>query len=195
MYQKGNKELKVLMLYRGGYYKQFYLREISKLAKIPVKTTQGALATLEKKCVLKSSLRGKNKYFRLNIGNIQTKLYLMQVEVFKAVLFIDKYPLFKMFLKEVKTRSAIVVFGSFAKFAADKESDLDLLIVLKEGEEQRPLPFHLLPYKVHEISLAEPSFMKSLEKQETLIKEIEENHVVLNGHSFYVDAMWDYYGK
>jgi predicted nucleotidyltransferase len=192
MYQKRNKELDILLLYLGDYRKQFYLREISKRTKIPLKTTQNLIAILEENNILKSSIRGKNKYFKLNLENIKTKFYLLQSEIYKTIFFLEKYPPFKTFLKELKTNDAIIVFGSFAKLMADKDSDADLLIISKEEQE---LPMHLLPYKVHEIKLTEASFTKSIEKQEALIKETEENHIILNNHSFYVNCMWGYYAR
>ncbi len=192
MYRKRNNELNIIELYLGDYTKQLYLREISRKAEIPVKTCYSALLILEKDNILKSTKQGKNKYFKLNLSNIQTKSYLLQAEISKTTLFLDKYPVFKTFLKEVNTDNTIVVFGSFAKFAKDKDSDLDLLII---KEENYTLPSHLLPYNIHRIEISKESFLKSLEAQEILIKEIEENHVLLNGHSFYVNAMWGYYGK
>lgn len=192
MYQKRNKELSILTLYLGDYARQFYLREISKLAKIPLKTTQNLLSNLEKSKILKSILSGKNKYFKLNLDNIETKFYLLQSEIYKTLLFLNKYPLFKTFLKEIEINKPLIIFGSFAKLTADKDSDLDLLIISKEKQK---LPLHLLPYKIHEIILSKASFTKSLKKQETIIKEIEEKHVILNNHSFYINIMWSYYGK
>ena len=193
MYQKRNIELAIGGLYLSGYKKEFYLREISKRTKMPLKTTQNAVAILEQNNILKSTTVGKNKYFRLNLENLHTKFYLMQSEIYKTALFLNKFSIFKTFLKGVKTNDPIILFGSFAKFTADRDSDLDLLVISKAN--RNPLPFHLLPYKIHEIKLSEAAFIKALEKQETLLKEIEENHVVLNNHSFYVDNMWVYYGK
>tara|TARA_Y100000310_G_C20612642_1_gene778849 strand:- start:496 stop:1074 length:579 start_codon:yes stop_codon:yes gene_type:complete len=192
MYTKRyNNERGILALYLGDYTKEFYLREISKLTKIPLKTTQNLIAKLEKNKILKSNVRGKNKYFKLNLENINTKLHLLEAEMQRTKIFIEKYPLIKTFLKELKTDSLIIVFGSFAKFTADKDSDLDLLIISKQK-----LPLHLLSYKVHKVELSESSFKKAIEKQETLIKEIEDNHIILNNHSFYVNQMWSwYYGK
>ncbi len=192
MYLKRNNELEVLNLYLSGYAKQFYLREISRLAELPLKNVQRSVESLEKSKILRSSIRGKNKYFGLNLDNIQTKLYVLQAEIFRTFLFLKKYLPFRTFLKEVSTQAPLVVFGSFAKFAAEEGSDLDLLTVSKHEEK---FPFHVIPYKVHEIRLSDDSFRKALEKQETLIKEIEENHVILNNHSFYVATMWDYYAK
>lgn len=190
MYLKRNNELEVLRLYTQDYKSQFYLREISRTIKFPLKNVQNILSSLEKAGILKSSLRGKNKYFYLNLDKVQTKLILLQTEIYKTLLFLEKYPLFKTFLKKVTTQTPIIVFGSFAKFTADKDSDLDLILIQKKQEK---LPGHLLPYKVHAIILSEESFRKALEKQETLIKEVETNHLILNNHSFYVNVIWNYY--
>jgi hypothetical protein len=192
MYPKRNSEFGVLGLYLGDYKRQFYLREISRLAKLPLKNTQNSLKTLEKRRILKSSVNGKNKYFSLNLDNIQTKLFLLQAEIYKTFLFLEKYPSFKTFLKEVSTQSLQLIFGSFAKFNAGKDSDVDLLIVSRYEEK---IPIHLLPYKVHEIRITDDAFRKAMENQEALIKEIEENHVILNNHSAYVNLIWDYYGE
>ncbi len=192
MYQKRNKELDVISLYSGKYKSKFYLRQISKLAKLPLKTCQNILIILEKNRILKSKIEGKNKYFGLNLDNIQTKSILLQAEIHRTNIFLEKYPQFNIFLKEIKTNIPLVIFGSFAKLTADKDSDLDLLII---SEKEQKLPFHLLPYKVHEVNLPENSFIKAMKEQETLIKEIEENHIILNNHSFYVNIMWEQYGK
>ncbi len=192
MYHNRNNGLEVASLFRRNYKARFYLREISKLSKLPLKTCQNALTDLEKAKILKSKTEGKNKYFSLNLENIKTKSYLLQSEIYQTDLFIEKYPQFKMFLKSLKTTSPIIVFGSFAKFTADKNSDLDLLLI---SEKELKLPFHLLPFKLHQVNIPEKTFLKALKEQEDLIKEIEENHIILNNHSFYVDIMWGQYGK
>ena len=98
MYLNRNDTLEVLNLYLRGYTKQFYLREISKLTGIPLKTTQNIVSGLEKNKILQSMIRGKNKYFKLNLDNVQTKFYLLQTEIYRTLFFIQKYPLFKTFL-------------------------------------------------------------------------------------------------
>ena len=192
MYQNRNNELEIVSLFRGNYKIRFYLREISKLSKLPLKTCQNTLLNLEKAKILKSRTEGKNKYFSLNLENIKTKSYLQQTEIYQTDLFLEEYPQFKMFLKSLKTNAPIIVFGSFAKFTADKNSDLDLLII---SDKELNLPFHLLPSKPHQINMPEKTFLKAIEQQENLIKEIEENHIILNNHSFYVNIMWGHHGK
>ncbi len=192
MYQKRNKELEIISLYRGNYKARFYLRQISKLSKLALKTCQNVLNMLENNKILKAKIEGKNKYFSLNLDNIKSKSYLLQAEIYKTDAFLERYQQFKTFMKSFNTNVLLIIFGSFAKLKADKNSDLDLLVIKKK---KTKLSFYLLPYKIHQINLSETSFIKAVKKQETLIKEIEENHIILNNHSFYVNIMWDYYGK
>ena len=192
MYQKRNKGLDIVSLYSGDYKSKFYLRQISKLAGIPLKTCQNILAILEKDKILKSKIEGKNKYFSLNLDNIHVKSYLLKAEIHKTELFLEKYPEFKTFLKSVNTNFILIIFGGFAKFKANKDSDLDLFIVSNKEEN---LPFHLLPHKVHQNNLKEESFRKAVVEKETLIKEIAENHIILNNPSFYINIIWEYHGK
>jgi predicted nucleotidyltransferase len=192
MYQKGNKELDVIALYTSNYKAEFYLRQIAKLANLSLKTCQNVLASLEKEKVLKGKVEGKNKYFSLNLENIQTKSYLLQAEIHKLNRFLNNYPQFNIFLKSVHTTLPIIIFGSFAKMKSDKNSDVDLLVL---SQKEQKLPFHLLAHKVHQINLPEESFKKALNEKEALIKEVEESHIILNNPSSYVNLVWEHYGK
>lgn len=194
MYQKGNKELAVLGLYLGDYSKRLYLREIGRLSGLSVRTAQRTLKTLEKSGILRSELRGKNKYFFPNLENIQTKGMFLQAETRRTSLFLERYPAFKSFLKEMRGifSAPIIVFGSFARFGADKMSDVDVLIV---SDEKIELPTHLLPNKIHEIYVHETAFLRLLEKNQSVIKKVRETHIILSNHSFFVDWMWDEHAK
>jgi len=195
MYLKRDKELEILSHYLGDYSCQFYLRELSKMSGIPPMTVQHAVTNLEGDGILKSVMQGRNKYFALNLENAQTKLCLQQAEIHRTRSFLKKYPAFKTFLKELRgTQNPIIAFGSFAKFSAGiKDSDADLLIVVSEKNTHVKFPYHVLPHEVHEIRLSEDDFLKSLELSDALIGEIREHHVILNNHSFYVNAMWGHF--
>jgi len=194
MYLKrnNNKEgiFAVISLYSGDYGGRFYLREIARLTQLPVKNIQNILRDLENRNILVGEVRGKNKYFALNLKNIETKLMLMQAEIYKLKKLLGKYPQFKAFLREIKSNIPIIVFGSFAKFNADKNSDVDILVIGKED-----LAKHLLPNKIHKISLSEENFIKAFKNKETLIEEINENHIILNNPCFYVNTMWNHGNK
>jgi len=193
MYTIRNGALKILSLYLSSYRKRFYLREISSLSEMPLKTTQNTLKILETENILKSETVGKNKYFFINMNNINTRLYLIQAEIFRTALFLEKYPLLKPFIKDINILSKpLAVFGSFARSNAEKTSDLDLLMI---SEKTHDLPEHLVPCEIHKIFLSEKLFVEGVGKKEALIAEILENHIILNNFSFFVNVMWDYYGR
>ncbi len=192
MYHNRNNQMELLGLFRGNYKKQIYLRMISKLSDTPLKTTQDTLSFLGEERIIKSKVEGRNKYFSLNIENILTKQYLLQTECYFTNKFLKKYPNFKTFLKEIDTDTTLIIFGSFAKFTANKDSDVDILIISKD---KIKLPSHLLANKIHNINISEESFKKAMEQNEPLIKELMENHVILNNHSFFINTLWGYYGN
>lgn len=192
MYPKRNKELEVLRLYLSDYSKRFYLREISKMSRLPLKNVQRALESLERSKILKSEVSGKNKYFFLNLENIETKIMLLQAEAHSTLMFLEKYAQFKLFVKEIKTDAPIIIFGSFAKLSATKDSDVDILVV--SGKEIS-LPTHLLPNKTHKIRISEKNFVKSSVEGEMLIKKVQDNHIIINNHSFFINFMWEKYAK
>lgn len=148
---------------------------------------------LEGKNIIRHRFEGKHKYFELNLDNIETKFFLIEAEISRMLLFLEKYPVFKSFLKDIGPIDGIVVvFGSFSEFTATKDSDLDILTV---SDGRIDLPKHLLPYKVNMINLSRKEFLSALVKGEPLIKEILANHTILHNHSLFVDVMWWYYGK
>ena len=105
MYKNRYNESKVIGLYTQGLTRSFYLREIAGLAKLPLKTAQDILKSLEKDNILTSKVRGKNKYFRLNLDNLLTKFFLLQAEINKTQVFLKGHPTIKTFLKETDRTS------------------------------------------------------------------------------------------
>lgn len=193
MYPKRNNLWEVMDLYTEGYKNSFYLREISKLLKIPLKTSQNIMQFLESENIVKSAIKGKNKYFTLNLDNVKTKFFLLHAEIFKTLNLLEIYPVLNPFLKELKSFDVpVLAFGSFADFTATKDSDLDLLIV---SDSLTNLPYHLLPYKVHEIKMSKKTFFQSINNDEPLMTEIIKNHVIFIGYDYFVNAWWEKYGR
>lgn len=186
-----NNEFEILKLFSENYDAEFYLREMSRLSNLPLKTTQNTLNYLENLKILKSTVQGKNKYFSLNLENISTKYYLLQTEVYNTLNFVEKYPLLKTFVKEIKINSTLIIFGSFASLKADRKSDLDILLISKNEED---IKTHTIPVKSHIIKLRENEFIENLRENNAFIKEIKKKHIILNNHSFYVNTLWEHYG-
>ena len=159
---------------------------------IPTMTAQRLLKAMEKEGVLKSKEEGKNRYFKLNFDNPRTKMEMLNAESFKTQEIMEKYKPLKSFVKEIPPKPMIVIFGSFASKSAKKGSDIDILSVCDKETE---LPYHLLPYKVHDIKMTWKQFREAIKKSEPLIKEVIKNHVVLQKHSDFLETLWRYYGQ
>ncbi len=193
MYHNQYNDLNVIKLYLENFAKKLYLREISRLSKIPLRNIQVTLSKLEEDSIIKSEFKGKNKYFCLNLDNIRIKYLILKAEIHKTITFLNRYPQFTAFLKEIKDIEAcIIIFGSFAQFSANKDSDLDLLII---SNEKIDLPHYLIPNKIHEIKLTKKDFIEAVEEDEIFIKKIKENHIILNNHSFFINIIWRRYAK
>ena len=185
-------QIEIIALYRGNYLKSIYIREMASLLNKSHVTLLPHLKSLESKNILFQKTIGKNKTYTLNLNNIQTKLYLNHSELLKTSQFLEKYPSLKTFLKEITLNIPIIVFGSFAKLSANKNSDIDILVITNT---KPALPSHGLPNKIHLTHLTEKNFTKAQQEKEPLMKEIEKNHIILNNHSFYINELWNNYGK
>lgn len=71
--------------------------------------------------------------FFLNLKSNQGKNIFILVKEEEKELFFQKYPklkpIFEQLIEEIKNIELLLVYGSYARFAAEKDSDLDILIV------------------------------------------------------------------
>lgn len=181
------------MHYCNNLTARFHLREISRISGLPAETTARELRSLEHERVLLSRLEGRNKYFTLNLNLYRTKMYIIEAEINRTLEFLAKYPLFNTFIKSMPLfNGAVTLFGSFARAEPTKTSDVDLLVI---ADNDISLPLELLPKSPHKITISQSDFLKAIDNPEPLIREIAHNHIILYNHSYFVEAMWRYYGK
>ncbi len=120
-------------------------------------------------------------------------MYVIEAEMNRTLEFLAKYPLFSTFAKSMPLfNGAVIIFGSFARAEPTKTSDVDLLVI---ADNDVSLPLELLPKSPHKITMSSPNFLKAIDNAEPLIREIAHNHIILYNHSYFVEAMWRYYGK
>ena len=91
--------------------------------------------------------------------------------------------MFHDFLKELpKTVISVALFGSYAKETFTRESDIDLIIITTAKEDLAPV-FRKIQ-KLHGKQLSPLLFTVEefqQRKNETVIKEIIKNHIILQG--------------
>ncbi len=188
MYDKINiteNSLQVLALFTNGFERDYYIREVEKVLDISPRTAQLMLEDLENKGILESKKRGKIKSYTLRL-NEHTNRYLLFVEQYKAIAFLEKSLIIKEMIEKITPyiQGVGVVFGSYAKGLENKESDLDVFIAgsyNKEEVKKVSKNFGInISVKCYPMNVFEKNVGKDI-----LLKEIAKNHIVIaNGEKF-----------
>lgn len=189
--------LKILGLYTNDYKKSLHLREISREIQADVKTTQLQLKKLEKINVISSSIKGRNKEYVLNLGNILTKYYMIMAETFASIIYIKKNFLIKKVISEIegKIDGTLILFGSFVKGGYTKESDIDLFVI-SDKKIKKSIVFETAKLIDREINIQSTTgerFLAGLKNKDPLVNEVVSNHIVLKGADKFCDIMWSYH--
>ncbi len=189
MESKNQRE--IMNLFRKDIFLRASIRELSKkLNKKSYQRVYDAVKKLENKRMLKLERMGKSDVVSLEL-NHQSIFYLSYLDEKETVEKIPNYEKL-MNLKEI-SNYLLIVTGSYAKGTATKKSDLDLVIVVPDGQkaydiqklvENLTLTFYP---KVHLYVFNNKDFLEMLtEKKENYGKEIYRNRLILkNAHVFY----------
>ncbi|MEA3343099.1 MAG: nucleotidyltransferase domain-containing protein [archaeon] len=198
-YNINQTTLKILALYRDNYKISLHLREIARRTKVDVKAVQLQLKRLECANILSCALRGKNKEYYLNLNNVCVKYYMTMAEAFFTVNFIDKNFQIKKVISEIgkKIDGIVLLFGSFAKGYATKESDIDIFVITAKKFNKNTIDevSMIIGRKISIKSSGKKQFLDGLKNADPLICEVALGHVTLKGVDDFCDIMWDYYAR
>ena len=168
---KTNKDMEIILVLLR---ERDHLRGIARMLNESHSTVQRRIGELEKENVVDYRMEGRNKTFFLK-GNLQAKNYIYSAERYKLAKLLKKYPHLSMIcddvLKSVNSRM-IVLFGSYAKFSAKADSDIDIYIDAPDEKAKR---------KAEGINSKIRAKTGKFDTSSLLIKEIIRNHVILRG--------------
>lgn len=155
-----------------------HLRKIAAKTGLAPATALRALKTLQQENVVDYIREGKNtKYFLKETP--EAKNYVFMTETYKQLKLLEQ-PLLRALSKELCEHTngeLIVLFGSYAKDTATKESDIDIYLETNNQE---------LKKKLGKLSAKLSIHIGTLSKDTSLGKEIIRNHVILqNTERFY----------
>lgn len=151
-----------------------HLRGIAKQLNESHSTILRKLDKLVKENILDYKIEGKNKVFLLK-KNLQAKNYVFNAERCKLIKLLKQYPELSIIIEDILKKSEerlIILFGSYAKFMAKKDSDIDVYIETRNRKIKEEVELVHSKIKV-KIGGFDPSSQ--------LIKEIIKNHVILKG--------------
>ena len=182
MFKKVNineNHLYILTLFTRS--KEYYIREISRLADLNLRTCWLILSDLEKKGVLEARNIGKTKLYSLR-KNYTAFNYMLLTEEYKRNCFLQQYPLIREVLDKMipLIKGTVVIFGSYAKNIPKDDSDLDLLISgtffpdkLKAISQTYGIELNIKKYPL--------KLIKSKISSDFLLKEVVKDHIIIKG--------------
>lgn len=188
MYEKLNiteNTLQILSLFTNDFKSEYYVREVKRLLKISPRTAQLILEDLEDKGIIISKIRGKIKTFKLNPSEF-TKKYLVFVEQYKAIAFLEKKLLIKEVIEKITPfiKGIGIIFGSYVKGLEKKGSDLDIFIAGSYDNDEINKVSKNLGIEISIKCYPVKTFEKNITK-DILLKEVLKNHIVfLNTEQF-----------
>jgi len=151
-----------------------HIREMAKLLQINHMTIYRKTNDLAKWNIIAFNQRGRNKTISLK-KSLESEFFAYMTEHYKLIKLIKRYPLLRKTIDrirgDVRYRLA-VLFGSYAKFSATKDSDIDLYIESEDLAIKKEL--QMIDSKLS-IKLGKYN------KKNLLVREIEKNHVIIKG--------------
>ena len=159
---------------------RFTMHELSKLLTIPYASFYRAIQQM--KDLLITETIGKSKVLKLNSKNSIIKAYLIISSDQEKKEFLQKHPVLKKISKDLHTKEVVLLFGSYAKGKETEKSDIDLLIINKDGKKTISFSKQELLYrkKINPIFLTKKEFKNMLkDSEENVGKQALQNHIVL----------------
>jgi hypothetical protein len=198
-YNINQTTLKILGLYSNDYSKSLHLREIARETSVDVKAIQLQLKRLEKLNLLSSTLKGRNKEYSLNFNNSVTKYFMIMAETFASINYLGKNFLIKKVSDEIgnQIEGIIVLFGSFAKGQATRESDIDLFVINGKTVDRGAVreTGSIVGRSISVKSASKRAFVHGLRENDPLIREVVSDHIILKGVDDFCEILWRYHAR
>jgi predicted nucleotidyltransferase len=192
-------ELKIIDLLAKNVERKFTINEIAKNLGEFYSFVHRIVNRLAKDGVIIKNRVGKSYICSLNLENEKTLALLQLAEIEKVKQFYAVNKGLKLILEdfveliksELKNRAAVVLFGSYAKGTATKESDIDILLISKGKIDVEKITREIYAKYGKEITpivMTPNDFKKQMEK--ALIKEIIKDHYILYGVENFINLVF-----
>ena len=161
--------------------KSMHIRGIEEKTKIPKSTISDKFKELYNDNIVDFTIEGRNKEYYIK-DSFEAGQYLKALENYKLLKLVNKYPKLKPIIKEIyeilPPRKILVIFGSYSKKIATKNSDIDIYIHTKSTKlkEENELINSKISVKIG-----------NLKSKNNLTKEIMSNYVIVQGVEYFLE--------
>lgn len=160
---------------------RYTMHELSKELKIPYASFYRTINSIKDLLIIEEI--GKSKVIALNKQNKVVKSHLVVSSDEERKDYLKRYPTICKISQELNTGDIVVLFGSYAKTTQTEKSDIDLLIINKDGKKSISFSKYELLFKVriNPIFVTKKEFKLMLkDKEENVGKQALYSHIILN---------------
>ena len=157
-----------------------HIRNLAKILKINHMTILRKIRELFKSNIVDYKEEGRNKVYFLK-NTTEAKITINTAENYKLLQTIQKYPSLRKIIKKIQEDKRInlaVLFGSYAKGIAKKDSDIDIYIETINKNIKKDL---------EKIDSKLSIKIGRYDKDNPIIKEIKKNHIIIKGTERYYE--------
>ena len=121
------------------------ISQVSKLLKIGYAPAYNHISEMEKEEIIKVLKIGNSKQCKLNLENTKTRHLLQEIDIKRKEDLYSKNPKIKSAIESLISKLAekyisellsVVLFGSYAKGTANKQSDIDLMFIVSDFKDK-----------------------------------------------------------
>ena len=184
------KWVDLLMPFSNDYSGKLSASELSRATKIPQQTASRILNNLVKKGLIEYVKQGKNKLFYLELKKETARIMLNLIENSKNLKFQLRLKEISIIINEILNYcESIIVFGSYASYESNKDSDLDLVILGKSAPKKIKKAKEKYFKEINEHYISYGEFYKLIKTRNALAIEILKKHVFFGDVSKIVEAI------
>ena len=196
--------LKIIGLMRNGLDKGLTILEISKQLKIGYRPAYNHITEMEKEQIIQIEKIGNSKQCKLNLDSPKTRHLLESLDLTRKEEIYRENPKLKAIIENLISKltekyiseiHSIILFGSYAKGTAIKQSDIDLMFIINNlknkdlrGSIDRECASMQYSYniKVSPLITDIEELKKMLKIKELNVgKEVKEYGISLYGHEMF----------
>ena len=194
--------LKIAGLLRGDIDRGHTILEVSKKLKIGYRPAHNHITAMANEDMIKTNMVGNARQTMLNLDNDKTRILLAELDLKKKEELYRKHPKLRDILEALVKRldfasgiHSIVLFGSYAKGSALKDSDIDLLFIvsdmsdkkIRDEIERESASFHMSHNaKVNPLITDIAEFRKMLEADDINVgKEVRKEGISIYGSEMF----------
>ncbi|MFH1275916.1 MAG: nucleotidyltransferase domain-containing protein [Candidatus Woesearchaeota archaeon] len=187
-----NEEKEILRFLIEHKEQKFSINQITKARKINYKSAYQNINKLEKRGVILAEKLGN---ITLCSFNYKFDPLVFNVE-WERSEDIQKNKIIKSISRDLKEVEVpfftALLFGSYAKGTQNKNSDIDILIIIDDMKdfENIRLTMSILPFNIHIVNVTSNEFLSMVKSKEfSVIEEVKKNNIILFGIENYYNLI------